>query len=907
MTNKPHFFRAGLPALLVIALCFICQGFFASFAQAEILDSDEQPPVMIFPFQINAGEDMARLNTELPELLAQRLAARNLRVVRMEFVAEVLKKEGVSSLDLATVRRLVRKYGAAAGVYGSYNQLGESFSIDARLVSADQSESARSLFAEQDSSINLLVAVEELSTRIAADVLKNSVIARVEVRGTSVLDPDVVLLRINTKPGDVVDPRAIDNEFRKIWDLGFFSDIQAELEEGPDGLTLIYTVTEKPRIEAIYIEGTDGVDQEDVSSTMTTRVGGILNEKVLASDLQKIQELYRKQGYYLAKTNYRIDQRQGGAAAALVLQIEEGNRLYIKEVRIEGAELVSEGDIKDELALSERRLWSWITGSGVLKEELVERDVSVIGTYYMNLGFMEVKVGQPRIDYEEDGIIITHRISEGPRYKVGTVKFAGEMLDSDEEMSKFIIMDDLANENEFFSLAKMHDDVQNLTAYYAEYGYAYANIIPHPNMETYEDVPVVNMVYQIDKKQKVWVRNVILEGNMHSRDNVILRELRLVDGDQFNGRKLGRSMQRLNNTGYFELAESELVPTENPNEVDLKIKLQDADTGSIMAGVGYSSYSSFGVSGTIQENNLWGKGYHVSAQGSVSGRRTAYDLSFFNPRVNDTLYSAGVDLYHWKDDFYDYDKRTTGAGVRVGHPVGEYSYLMAGYRLEFYKLYDFDNDASELIKKYEGNRIASVASLRFSRSNVNRQRPTDGTSFFLLGEYGGGLLSGDDDFIKTTAEFQAYKKITDTQVAHFRIKGAALFKNGDDEVPVYERFWMGGMESVRGYSSRDIVPRDPATKDRLGGTRMAFANFEYIWNFNDELGLNLVPFFDIGFNVDTDHEYDISDEMKKSFGLELRWRSPMGDLRFCYGWPLDEDWKGDKLSGRFEFSMGQFF
>jgi outer membrane protein insertion porin family len=324
--------------------------------------------------------------------------------------------------------------------------------------------------------------------------------------------------------------------------------------------------------------------------------------------------------------------------------------------------------------------------------------------------------------------------------------------------------------------------------------------------------------------------------------------------------------------------------------------------------VGYNTYYSVGVTGTIQETNLWGKGYNVSLQGLLSARRTAYDFQFTNPRVNDSLFALGVDLYNWDDDFYDYDKKTLGAGLRVGHPLGLNSYLTVGYRMEFYDMSNFDSDASPLITQYEGSRMASIASVRYTRSTVNRMRPTSGTVFILGADYGGGFLSGDDDFIKSSAEFGIYGQLAENHLLHGRARVAGLFNNGSgDGVPVYQRFWMGGMDTIRGYSSRDIVPRDAATGDRLGGNRMAFINLEYIWSFSPEAGLNLVPFFDAGVNVNTDEEYSISDEIKKSFGLELRWRSPMGDLRFCYGWPLDDSWNGSKLGGRFEFSMGQFF
>lgn len=865
-------------------------------------------PVLVLPFQISADDETAeQLYDELPSLVSQRLSAKGLKVLSRSEAEEVVIRAGVKTLDLRTARLLARDAGAVAAVYGTYNKLGNAFSIDARLVPADPEEPSRPIFVEQSASVNLLLAVEELSSRVANELLKATTINRVEVRGARVLDPDVILLRINTKQGDFVDVQALDRELRRIWDLGFFSDIVMELDETPEGLVLIYNITEKPRVERVNIQGADEIDREDIIAAMTTRPGSILNDKVLASDLQKIQELYRQKGYYLASISHNMEMKDNGTEAVLNLDIHEGNKLYIKEVRIEGAEQIRPGKIEDQLALTARHMFSWLTGSGVLREELVERDVSAIRTYYLNNGYMDVAVGDPRIDYEEDGIIITHRINEGPRYKVGKVRLSGELLDSDDEMLKIIKMDNMSNDREFFQLSALQDDIKFLTDYYAEYGYAYADINAQPEKDESAEEATMDINYIISKQNKVYVRNVILEGNMHTRDNVVLREMYIVDGDRFDGKKLAMSMRRLNNTGYFDMAESELVPTDNPEEVDLKIKLQERSTGAIMGGVGYNTYSSFGVSASIQENNLWGKGYSLALQGMLSGRRTAYDITFTNPRVWDTPFSTSVSLYNWRDEYWDYTRRTLGGQLQVGYPIGNYTRAYLGYRLDFYKLYDFDSGVSPLLTQYEGDRIGSMASLQLVRDTTDRMKPRDGTITRLIAQYSGGVIGGDDDFVKLIGEFQWYQGVTENTVFHFRIRGATLLENGNDDIPVYERFWMGGIDTVRGYRSKDIVPRDSTYGDRLGGNNMAFVNLEYIWNFSQDMGLNLVPFFDAGVNINTDDDYNFSDEIKKSVGLELRWRSPMGDLRFSYGYPLDDGYDGKKLKGRFEFSMGQFF
>ncbi len=908
MNNRSDRFRILLSALAPVCLAFALCAALAGHAFAAEAGEERAPVIAVLPFQMNSGQELDRLPADFPASLAKSLQSRGMKVVSPETLDRLIKQRNIQSLDLAGVRALAKAAGATHAVYGAISELGDTISIDSRLVPVSGA-SAKPMFVEQRVGGTLVPAAEDLAGRISGEFARRGggIVSGVEVRGTKVLDPDVVLMRINTRKGDKLDSAAIDQEIKRIWDLGWFSDVKVDVENRSDGVYLVYTVVEKPRIENIVVEGTDALDEDDVLDLMGTKAGGVLNEKLLAEDKQKIIEQYRTKGYYLAKVDTRVDMRQGGASAALVVSVDEGKKLYIKKLVVEGAKEMSESDVKSEMMLSERGIISWITGSGVLKEELIERDAAAISSFYLNHGFLDITVGAAKIDYDEDGITVTFPIQEGPRYKLGKVTFAGDLIEPEAELLKLTKLDDMAQDGEFFNLSTMQDDTRKLTDMYGDYGYAFADVNPRPQKHD-EGGPVVDVVYTVNKGNKVYVRRVTVEGNNKTRDNVILREMRVTDSEPFEGSKLRRSTERLNKLGYFEVAEAELVPTEKPDEVDLKIKVKERPTGALMGGVGYSTFSNFGVTGTIMERNLWGKGYNVSLQAGVSGRREALTFSFTNPRWNDTNLSVGFDVYHWRDDYIDYRKKTTGGTVRFAYPLGEYTSLGWGYRLDQYKLYDLDDDASWIIQKYaDGTRFSSVGMARITRDTTNRERPTDGNIDRIGVEYGGGVLGGDDDFITLSAEHQTYYQLMENHVLHLRVKGSAIFTNGSDEVPVFERFWMGGIDSVRGYSSRDIVPRDPVSDDRIGGTRMAFANFEYIWSISNEFGLNLVPFYDMGFNIDTDHDWNWSDEIKRSAGLELRWRSPMGDLRFSYGIPFDEDRRGDKSSGRFEFSMGQFF
>ena len=907
--------RADWAQGIMTALAFLLFAACLTAGDAPAARAADAPRILVLPFQLHADSDQSALESEFPSMLAERITAAGIQTVPVDQMRRLIQARKISTLDVATVRSLASAAGATHAVYGSVNQVGNSQSIDARLVSASATQQPQPLFVEQGAGPgNLRNAIDQLSTNIvavlpspAAPQFEGGAIAGVEVRGTKVLDPDVVLMRISTRKGDRPDAAAIDQDIKQIWALGYFSDVSVDTQMRPEGLFVVYTVLEKPRVETIDVEGNKELDDEDIFAVMGTKSGSVLNESMLADDIVKILEEYRKKGFYLAKVDQRVDMRQGGNSAALSILVDEGKKLYIEEVKIDGVSQLKESDVKSQLLLTERNMISWITGTGVLKEELIERDSSAITAYYLDRGFLDITVAAPKIDYNEDGISITFPIHEGPCYTLGSVYLTGDLIDTDERLRSVMKTDDQAALGAPFNLSAMQEDVKNLTDFYADYGYAFASIDGNPRKHQ-DGGTVVDINYAIQKKNKIYVRRVLVEGNTKTRDNVILREMRLTDGEEFEGSKLRRSTDRLNKLGYFEVAEAELVPTEQEDEVDLKVKIKEKPTGALMAGVGYSTFSNFGVSATIMERNLWGKGYNLAFQAAFSGRRDAYTLTFGNPRINDTPLGVAIEGYHWKDDYYDYIKRTTGGVIRFAYPIGEYTTVGWGYRLDQYKIYDLDWDVTDVIRKYADEvRYTSVGLARITRDTTDRDMPTNGTINTLSLEYGGGILAGDDDFITVTAEHHTYYQLWPDHVLHGRIKGAAIFENGDDEVPVFERFWMGGMNSVRGYHVRDIVPRDPNSNDRIGGTRMAFTNLEYIWTMNREFGLYLVPFYDMGFNIDADHDYSFSDELLKSAGLEVRWRSPMGDLRFSYGIPFDEDRKGDRGSGRFEFAMGQMF
>ena len=856
--------------------------------------------LVVFPFEINADQELAYLQDSLPLMLSDKLRDLGFEVLPPEAILALIREQQVEYLDLQTVRDLTILSRGQFGVYGSFSQIGESISLDVRVVEPFGTRDAKALYISKHGLINLLPAIDELARAIGAEAAREERITEITVRGTDILDKDVVLMRMRTQKGDLYNPRELNADVRRLFELGYFDDVQVEVEDVHGGKRITIAVKEKPLIQAISVSGAEAIKNDDIIAAMNTKTNSVLNLKVLADDLETIRQLFRKKGYYNATVDYELEQTDP-RRARLNLKVDEGNKLYIRDIRIIGAEQLKESELKKELALSERGLFSWITGKGVLREELLDRDAAALEAYYGNRGFVDAKVGQPEVTYEEDGIAITFKVSEGVRYRIGEVSFAGDLLESPERLLQITRLDDLAQKNEYFDRSILRQDSQRLADYYTNFGYAFAEADITMNKD--EQRRVIDGVYVMHRHEKVYIRRVLIEGNTKTRDNVIRREMRLGDGDQFSGFRLARSNQRLVKLDYFENVSIETVPADAPNEMDLVVRVKEKPTGMLSLAAGYSTLENFFISGQIQERNLFGKGYNLGFKATFGGSTTSYTTSFWNPQLYDSNIGVGTDLYMVEQDYDDYDKKSVGGALKFAYPLGEYTRLFWRYRLEKYTLKNITEDASDRIRDFEGDNLASALYTSITRDTTNRVfNPSRGTINTLSVEYAGGLLGGDDNFIKYKADSSIYYPLFWSMVFHWHGQAGLLQDNGGDRIPPFERFYLGGINSVRGYGAREISPVD-GDGEKYGGDRAFFTNFELLFPLSEELGIVGLLFFDAGNTWGTGESIDL--DLYKSVGVGIRWYSPLGPLRFEYGYPLDE--LDGKRAGKFEFSVGQFF
>lgn len=868
--------------------------------------------VAVLPFVINAGDDFSYLKDSLPELLSDRLHDAGFEVVDNAEVRRLIDEKRITTFNGASAREIALLTGAGFAVYGTMNQIGVDLTLDARLVDAYGTGEGKRMAVTKEGLINLLPAVDDLVGRMKMDLLKLEVVAEVDVEGTKVLDKDVVLMRMTLQKGDMLTAKAANTALKNIYDLGYFDDVQVRIDEVPDGKKVTFVVVEKPRIQALGVRGADAIDAEDILEAVSTKKGGVVNPKVLADDIRVIREMYRKDGYYKAKVTHEIEDT-GSGVARLTFVVEEGPKLYITNVVIDGAQQLDPDDIKKVLALKERGMLSWITNTGVLKEELLDRDASAIEAFYNSKGFIEVRVGRPEVEIKDDGISVIYQVWEGARYKMGETVFKGDLIDDPAKLMEITAVGKLKEKDEYFDRSLLKADVDALTNHYNNYGYAYADV--KVNLKDDAENKIVDVVYTIAKHQRVHIRRVLLEGNAVTRDNVILREMRLADGDMFDGDKLKRSHTRLNNLGYFEKVDISPVPTGNPEEMDLVVKVKDKPTGQIGGGIGYSTYDSVYLAANVSESNLFGKGYSLSLNGAFSGRKTAYTLTFRNPHLNDTEVGFTSEVHKRDEDFNDYTKRSVGGVFSFDYPVGEYTSVAWDYTAEYYQMIDISADASTTVKDDAGSHFLSQVAGSITRDTLdNNMNPTEGTVSSLALLFGGGPMGGTDDFVKYIGSFQWYTPAVEEVVFHSKFWAGFLHKNfGGSKVPTDQRFELGGVGTVRGYSSYAITPLD-GTDSSEGGTKAFYLNLELKRQLSKEYGISSLVFFDAG-NSWKESELMFSSPSRKgtapslglykSVGAGLNWYSPMGPVGFVYGYGLDRI--GTTGRHKIEMLMGQQF
>jgi len=864
--------------------------------------AQEDEKVAVLPFRVFTPSPMVHLQRGLQEMFTSRLAAKGIPVIspdRINRHPEAL----THPFEFDKMLSIGKDLRADWVISGSLTQVGKNISLDIRVLDIAKEKGPFPVFMTEEDMDRLAVAVDRAVTSIYNMVLGVEQIDSIVIKGNRRVDTDAILSVIESKKGDSLDPDKLDQDLRSIFQMGYFTDVKIETQEGPKGKVVIITVKEKPSIAKISFEGNRKVKDKDLLKEVGIKLYSILDRAEVRDSINRLKDYYHKKGYYGVEIKEKILELPNNEVS-IIYQINEGEKIYIRKIQFIGNKEFDDGELKDVITTKEKGLFSWFTKSGLLDRKRLEFDREKLLSFYYNHGYIKAKVGEPKITYEKGkGITITIEIVEGPKYRVNEVKVTGDLIMPPEELLGKVKI----NKEEFFNREIVGKDTLTLRGIYADQGYAYAEVIPLTKED--EKRKVVDITYRISKGKKVRFERINISGNTRTRDYVIRRELKVVERGLFSASGLRRSTQNLHRLGYFEDVQIKTKRGSRDDLMVLDIEVKEQPTGSFMAGLGYSAFEKTTATFRLQENNLFGRGQSAAISAEISTRTLEFNIRFTEPWFTGRPISAGIDIYNFKREYDEYTKDSTGGALRMGFPLkwfDEYTRGSANYTYDDAFISDVAETAAIEIKDMEGRNITSLLRLAITRDSKDRLfNTTRGSLNKILLGYAGGLLGGTvayDRLELTSAWFFPFRWET-----VFHIKGRLGYlrdRPEDGTLPVYAKYRIGGIKSVRGFEEYSISPRDPVTGDRIGGEKMMIYNVEYRFPLFKDQGVTGVVFFDAG-NVWTKEENYNFGDLRKSAGVGIRWYSPVGPLRLEYGFILDR--REDEPTGNMEFALGGLF
>ena len=735
-------------------------------------------------------------------------------------------------------------------------------------------------------------------------------ITEIKVEGNKSVNSSTILSKIKIRVGDRFSQKAVNEDIKRLYAMGFFTDVTAEVEDYEGGLRLIFSVTEKSVVEKIIFEGNKIYKEDVLKKQIETKESDVLNKRRLAEDVRKIKDFYRKKGFPLSGVSYDINVDEATNKAKVYIKIDEKARYSIRQIQFKGNSAFIDKRLMK--VISSRP--AWLFNSGFLDEETLEQDMDRLGEFYKSNGFLDAKATNT-IDYSDKGpyIYISINIEEGDKYFVGDVGIKGNNIIAEKEIRKGLKM----KKGQPYSPDTLRADVIGIQTLYFDKGYMSCHIKPNTILD--KDKKSIDITYEITEGDLSYINEIRITGNTKTKDVVIRRELRFYPGDKFDGEKMRRSKQRLYDLGFFDEVIFDTEPTQYPDKKDLAVSVKEAKTGEFSFGGGYSSVDRLiGFVEVMQRNfditnfpTFTGAGQNLKIRAEIGSIRRDYTISFTEPWIFGYPYLFGFDAFNYEREKetglgYGYDEARTGGDLRFGKEFTDYDRADLMYKLERIKIGDVDSDASSALKDEEGKNTISSLALTLTRDTTDsKYNPMKGHILSATGEDAGGIFGGDKDFYKLSGLADLFFNYEEKLVIEgkFRIGWADEYDNSKS-VPIYERFFVGGANTVRGYKERSIGPRDSNTGDPIGGEAMLIGNLEATYPIFKNF--KIAAFYDIG-NVWADSK-DLGDgDFKAGAGVGIRVKTPIGPVKVDMGYPLDKAHPGDKQKIRFHFSMTRGF
>jgi outer membrane protein insertion porin family len=768
----------------------------------------------------------------------------------------------------------------------------------------------------------------------ASTILSGIKIKAVQFEGQKKIEKDAIEARLVSKVGQNYSAEDVREDILNIFKMGFFYDVQVRRDISGGEATLIYTVVEKPSIGEILFEGNTELKSEELLEASGLKAFEILSNSKIRDAVEKMNKLYEDKGYFLAKIVPKLEETKANETIKITFEIKENDKVKVRKITFLGNRRLNDGFLKNRMATGEGGFFSFMSGSGAYKQDAFDRDSQMLRYLYFNEGFVQVKIDRPQVYVTPDKkfIYITIRIDEGEQFDVGEIDFAGDVLFPRDELGEAIEI----NKRKIFSYDVLQKDLSELQAKYGDLGYAFANVIPRTRINDKERK--VDVTFEFDKGNKVYFGQINVVGNAKTRDKVLRRELKIREGELYNETRRRQSLENIQRLGFFEEVNFKTsTPPDKPDQLNIDIVVKERNTGSIQLGAGYGSATGFTLQGQVNQTNFLGKGQKLGAGLNVSSDGSYYNFNFTEPFVNDTEWSMGVEIYQSSSNRYDYSEKKLGGAFRFGHPLGEDLNASVRLKLDTTKLDAVFDGSGKLITDLDlfplstasGETRSVTGIVEYDKRN-DRFSPSKGIYASTSLEYAG--LGGQLNYTKANTTFRYFKKAFWEVVWRNNIAYSFIAAHGGSdssgkaiEPPFNELFLLGGPYSLRGYrffrigkskfSERlyndpeiiarygsNIEARKQYATRPFGGKDQMLYQTEFEFPLIAEAGIKGVAFYDVGIADDGIRSSQVFDDV----GFGFRWFSPIGPLRFEWGFPLKPT-EASPDAVVFEFSIGAPF
>ena len=740
----------------------------------------------------------------------------------------------------------------------------------------------------------------------------------VAVMGNRTVSDVMIFNKLETREKGLFSEETVKEDVRRLYELGYFTNISVDVERVEGGVKVAFVVKEKPELGEIVFKGNSLISTDRLKREMKSKVGEALNAKLLVDDVESLRKLYAQEGFPVAQVSYEIINPKNESAAAVLIKINEGAQQAIRRINFVGNSHIPVRKLVQLMQTKRRAPWplykwpmDYLYSKGSLDEDALNDDLDRIKGYYASLGYVDMKVSNVDRSGSQDGkhIDITISVDEGGTYQVGSIAIAGNKIYDTDELQRVLTM----GPGVTYSPVTLQGDINALRGMYLSKGYTDAEVIPEKRLNP--ETGKIDVSYTVTEYEPYYIGRIDIKGNTRTQDYVIRREMSVMPGDVFNSLKIQRSKERLENTGFFESVGIVASPGDGERNQDLAVDVKEGKTGQLSFGAGFSSIDGFIGFAEISQSNFdiknfpyfTGAGQKFRLRAELGYERQDFLLSFTEPYFMGKRLAAGTDLYVRTSEYLSdyFNEQRIGGDLRLGKEFGQFVRGDLVYKLENVDIYDVPDDASEDIKADEGNTLISSVSFGLTRDTRDSLTfPHRGEVSSITAEFAG--LGGDADFVKIEATGSQYfvpiERFPEHVVRVLGSAGVAGPYSGSGEIPLSERFFLGGGDTIRGFDYRDVGPRD-VNDEPIGGDAMLMGSVEYTFPLISKI--RGAAFFDMG-NV-YEKPSDFLDGIVASVGMGVRLNLPVGPIKLDYGIPVITDEWTEGENGAFSFNVGSIF